>query len=57
MSGLRIIVGKKIACSSLTILSLKYYSFYRGEDTELQLQKSDLMEEKQLNIREKTLAC
>ena len=50
-------VDKKIACSSLTILSLKYYSFYRGEDTEFQLQKSDLMEEKQLNIRGKTLTC
>ena len=40
------------------ILSINYhYSRFRDEDTELQLQKSDLLQDKQLKIRRKTLTC
>ena len=51
-------VDKKIACSSLTILSINYhYSFFRDEDTELQLWKNNFLEDKQLKIRRKTFGC
>ena len=40
------------------ILSINYhYSCIRDEDTELQLHKSDLLQDKQLKIKRKTLAC
>ena len=40
------------------MLSINYhYSRIRDEDTELQLQKSDLLQDKQLKIRRKTLVC
>ena len=51
-------VDKKIACSSLTILSINYhYSFFRDEDTELQLWKNNFLEDKQLKIRRKAFGC